>query len=123
MEGHMPATYYSAVIHRVLFPRTPRVYSASELKTDLAIHLIGISAGVIAVIALVQITMRNHGSAHLAAISVYAAGLLAMLAFSAAHNHTHFQRFQEVLRRCDQGAIYLMIAGTYTPFVANIADP
>ena len=40
----------------------------------------------------------------------------------AAHNHTRLPRIQEVLRRCDHGAIYLMIAGTYTPFVANIAD-
>ncbi len=111
------------ITHRVPLPGTPRVYSVGELKTDFAIHLIGISAGVVAVIALLEIAMSNHANAHLAAISVYAAGLLAMLGFSAAHNHARLPRFQEALRRCDQGAIYLMIAGTYTPFVANIADP
>lgn len=101
----------------------PRVYTVGELKIDLAIHVVGILAAVIAVIALLDTAMRSSGSSHFAAILVYAAGLLAMLGFSAAHNHTHLPRCKEVLRRCDQAAIFLMIAGTYTPFYANIDAP
>jgi len=100
-----------------------RVYTAGELKTDLAIHSIGASAGVAAVIVLLEIAIRSRGNPHLAAILVYAVGLLAMLGCSAAYNLTRASRWNEALRRCDHGAIFLMIAGTYTPFVSNVADP
>jgi hemolysin III len=101
----------------------PDFYTAAELKTDLAIHSIGTLAGVAAVIVLLDITIRNHGSPHFAAIVVYAVGLLAMLGFSAAYNLARPSHWKEALRRCDHGAIFLMIAGTYTPFVVSIADP
>jgi hemolysin III len=101
----------------------PELYTAAELKTDLAIHLIGTLAGGLAVVVLLDIAINNHGSAHFAAVLIYAAGLLAMLGFSAAYNLTRPSRCKNALRRCDHGAIFLMIAGTYTPFVASIADP
>src|SRR5215470_5076262 len=104
-------------------PGMPRFYAAGELKTDLVIHLIGTLAGVLAVVVLLDIAMQNQGSVHFVAILVYAVGLLAMLGFSAAYNLTRPSLWKEALRRCDHGAIFLMIAGTYTPFVANIADP
>jgi uncharacterized membrane protein YhhN len=49
-------------------------------------------AGVAAVIVLLDITIRNHGSPHFAAIVVYAVGLLAMLGFSAAYSLTRPSR-------------------------------
>jgi hemolysin III len=102
--------------------RTPDFYTAAELKADLAIHSTGTLAGVAAVIVLLDIMIRNHGNPHFAAILVYAVGLLAMLGFSAAYNLTRPSCWKEALRRCDHGAIFLMIAGTHTPFVVNIAD-
>ena len=108
---------------RAARPRMPDFYTAAELRADFAIHLIGTLAGVTAVIVLLDITIRNHGSPEFGAILVYAVGLLAMLGFSAAYNLTRPSWWKEALRRCDHGAIFLMIAGTYTPFVANIADP
>jgi hemolysin III len=103
--------------------RMPDFYSTAELKTDLAVHSIGTSAGVVAVIVLLGITVRNHGNPHFSAILVYAVGLLAMLGFSATYNLTRPSRWKDALRRCDHGAIFLMIAGTYTPFVASIVEP
>ncbi len=104
-------------------PAVSGCYTASELRTDLVIHLIGTLAGVLAVVVLLDIVAHKHGSTRFAAILVYAVGLLAMLGFSAAYNLTRPSRWKEALRRCDHGAIFLMIAGTYTPFVAGMADP
>jgi hemolysin III len=56
-----------------------------------------------------------------AAASVYGAGLLAMLAFSAAYHLVHQPRAKEILRRLDHAAIYIKIAGTYTPFAVMLA--
>ncbi|GEO83005.1 DNA-binding protein [Pararhodospirillum oryzae] len=46
---------------------------------------------------------------------IYGVGLLATFGFSAAYNLALGSRFTEILRRCDHAAIYVMIAGTYTP--------
>src|SRR5262249_14206625 len=100
-----------------------RHYTPSELKTDFAIHVGGILAGVLAVTVLLDVAIQIHDVAHLTAILIYAVGLLAMLCFSAAYNLARPSRAKEALRRCDHSAIFLMIAGTYTPFVARIADP
>ena len=49
----------------------------------------------------------------------YSAGLLAMLGFSAAYNLSVQKAEGSLLRRLDHAAIFLMIAGTYTPFTVN----
>lgn len=54
----------------------------------------------------------------LTSASIYAVGLLTMLALSTAYNFSH-PRFQPVLRRFDHAGIFLMIAGSYTPFTTQ----
>jgi hemolysin III len=49
--------------------------------------------------------------------TLYAIGLLSMLGFSAAYNLWPPSPFKELLRRFDHAAIFVMIAGTITPFL------
>jgi hemolysin III len=56
----------------------------------------------------------------IAAVSIYAAGLLAMLSISATYNLLPVSRAKWVLRRFDHSAIYLLIAATYTPFLLQM---
>jgi hemolysin III len=51
------------------------------------------------------------------AVTIYAVTLIAMLSCSALYNIVRAEDWQPVLRRVDQSAIYMKIAGTYTPFV------
>jgi hemolysin III len=104
-------------------PGTPGYYSAGELSSDRVVHAIGTLASPIAVAVLVGIAIARNRGAELAAVLIYSAGLLAMLGFSAAYNLAREPRRKELLRRFDHAAIFLMIAGTYTPFIANMADP
>ena len=55
-------------------------------------------------------------------VSVYVAGLLAMLVLSATYNLWPVSRAKWVLRRFDHSAIYLLIAATYTPFIMQMKD-
>jgi hemolysin III len=57
---------------------------------------------------------------NLAPILVYVSGLVTMLAFSAAYNMWPVSPVKWALRRFDHSAIYLLIAGTYTPFLAQM---
>jgi hemolysin III len=53
----------------------------------------------------------------LLSIAIYTVGLLSMLGFSAAYNLWPDSPVKWTLRRLDHSAIFVMIAGTYTPFL------
>ena len=55
-------------------------------------------------------------------ILVYVTGLVTMLALSAAYNMWPVLPTNWVLRRFDHPAIYLLIAGTCTPFLAQMKN-
>ncbi len=62
------------------------------------------------------------GNAGIAGLLVYVAALIAMLGFSAAYNLTPASPAKWILRRFDHSAIYVMIAGTYTPLLLQLPD-
>jgi hemolysin III len=96
-----------------------RAYSRGELAADRTIHLVGVAAGVAGVAVLISlVVVRRHWIA-LASVVAYSAGLVAMLSFSAAYNLKYQGPHGALLRRFDHAAIFLMIAGTYTPFTVN----
>ena len=53
-------------------------------------------------------------------VSVYVAGLLAMLSLSATYNLWPVSPTKWLLRRFDHSAIYVLIAATYTPIIAEM---
>ncbi len=88
-----------------------------EIGVDGAVHGVAIVCGLIGAVALLMIAARHGAPAgDVAAVCIYSAGLLAMLGCSFAYNLGRFGRHKEWLKRLDHSAIFLMIAGTYTPF-------
>jgi channel protein (hemolysin III family) len=73
----------------------------------------------IGAVTIVVIAVRIE-RIEVAPILVYVIGLMAMLALSAAYNMWPVSPAKWVLRRFDHSAIYLLIAGTYTPFLAQM---
>jgi hemolysin III len=97
-------------------------YDRAELIADGIVHGIGVFSGLIAVTVLIVLAAVFASAAKVALVSVYAAGLLAMLGFSAAYNLWPVSQRKWVLRRFDHSAIYVLIAATYTPVFAQLAD-
>ena len=95
---------------------TLRALTRGELVADGAIHVIGITAGLIGAAILVISAATRGSPLELAAVATYSGGLLAMLGCSAAYQILRSSRRRELLRCFDHTAIFLMIAGTYTPF-------
>ena len=93
-------------------------YDRAEIIADGVVHAIGVCFGVIGSIALVVFAWNSAGNLELASVLPYAIGLLAMLAFSAAYNMWPVSPVKWLLRRFDHSAIFVLIAGTYTPFIA-----
>lgn len=94
-----------------------RLYSEIEHRADAVIHVLGI---VFAINASLWLLWHVTGLSVLVSVSIYCAGLLAMISFSAAYNLVpHHRPSKQVLRRLDHAAIFIMIAATYTPFAVN----
>jgi hemolysin III len=71
---------------------------------------------------LVVLTAIYATAIDIVVVSIYVAGLLAMLALSASYNLWPVSRAKWVLRRFDHSAIYVLIAATYTPFIMEVKD-
>lgn len=97
-------------------------YDRAELIADGVVHVLGIACGLIAVTALIVLSGVFASTSTIVSVSIYAAGLLAMLGFSAAYNLWPVSRRKWLLRRFDHSAIYILIAATYTPFLVKMHD-
>lgn len=95
-------------------------YDRHELLADGVVHAIGVGLGLIAAVALVVVACMFATAADVAAVSIYAAGLITMLALSATYNLLPVSRWKWILRRFDHSAIYVLIAATYTPFIVQM---
>src|SRR5271169_6498250 len=91
-------------------------YRAGELQADRIIHMMGTLAGAVAAATLVGIAAAVAILPTFSASLVYCVCLVAMLGCSAAYNLAANTSRREFLRQLDHAAIFLMIAGTYTPF-------
>jgi len=97
-----------------------RAQSLAELIADGAIHTIGICLGLTATVVL-AVTLWNTGDpTRQITVMIYAACLMTMLVCSALYNMLAKDHKSGILRRLDHAAIFLMIAGTYTPLAAVI---
>jgi hemolysin III len=94
-----------------------------EHAVDGIVHGIGILFALIGGGVLVAIALTNRGVPMATAGAIYAMCLMAMLAASAVYNLTRPSRYRRVLRRIDEAAIFLMIAGSYTPFTIQLLPP
>jgi hemolysin III len=88
----------------------------AELRADAVVHLLGLGFGLAACITLVVFVAMRPDLSRGLSLGIYGFGLLAMLACSALYNLTTQARLKAVFRRFDHAAIFVMIAGTYTPF-------
>ena len=87
-----------------------------ELAADCIIHILGIAGGSIGGATLVALIAARGDWLESGALLIYAVGIVAMFGCSAAYNLARTSRWRAAFQRCDHAAIFVMIAGTYTPF-------
>lgn len=79
-------------------------------------HLVGAVAALAGLVVLVVMASFRGDPWRIVSFSVYGASLFAMYTFSTLY-HSLRGRAKAFFRKLDHNAIYLLIAGTYTPFV------
>lgn len=91
-------------------------YSLGEIIADACIHAVGILASLGALIVLVIVALPTQQTLSIASLVIYGTGLVSLFVFSACYNLIPRPGWKAVLRRLDHAGIFVMIAGTYTPF-------
>jgi len=91
-------------------------YSLGERIADGIIHVLGVAGSVIAVAILMAIAVSTLPLGVNASLLVYGLATIAMFGFSAAYHLIPVPDWKLFLRKLDQAAIFIKIAGTYTPF-------
>ena len=79
-------------------------------------HLVGAAAALAGMLVLVILASLQGDPWKIVSFSVYGASLVALYTFSTLY-HSLRGKTKALFRKLDHNAIYLLIAGTYTPFV------
>ncbi len=102
----------ASVSHPAALSYSPREEVASSL-----IHGLGIVLSIAGLATLVGFAARDGGGAReIASVAVYGTTLILLYTASTLYHGVPVVRAKPVLRLLDHVAIFLLIAGTYTPF-------
>ncbi|GAN00418.1 membrane protein hemolysin III homolog [alpha proteobacterium U9-1i] len=88
----------------------------AEKLADGWVHGVGLVVFTLAVGAALGLAIWQGGLGMASAVGVYAVCVITMIGCSMAYNMVEEPKRKSLLRRFDHAAIFLMIAGTYTPF-------
>ena len=83
-------------------------------------HAVGLLAAVAATPVLVLSAVRHGGAARIAGAGVFAAAMVLLYLTSTLYHALPRNRAKRVFQVLDHAAIFLMIAGTYTPFTLGV---
>ncbi|WP_248313369.1 hemolysin III family protein [Bosea sp. F3-2] len=97
-------------------------FNRAELWADGVVHMLGIALGLGAVTALIAHVLMAAQLADLIPVLIYSVALLAVLIVSAVYNMWPVSPMKWLIRRFDHSAIYVLIAGTYTPFLMRLGE-
>ena len=98
--------------------REHRPYTLAELVVDGVVHVLGLIVAIAAGSVLLAFAILETAPEAAPALLVYVGSLVAVLGVSLAYNLWPVSPVKMLLARFDQAAIFLFIAGTYTPFLA-----
>ncbi len=102
----------------------PPSYTLGEEIANSVIHGMGIVLG-IAGLGVLTAFAALHGDAwHIVSCSIFGAALIVLYTTSTLYHSIPIPRVKAVMRTLDHSAIFLLIAGTYTPFLlVNLRGP
>lgn len=98
-------------------------YAPREELASSLIHGLGIVLSIVGLAVLVGVAARTGGAREIASVAVYGATLILLYTASTLYHGIPIARAKQVLRLLDHAAIFLLIAGTYTPFTLLVLPP
>lgn len=113
--------------HRFVKPRQGGIFSPSIPAQEIAnsvTHGVGAALSIAALIILVVSASLKGDIWQIVSFSIYGTSLILLYLASTLYHIFYDSPFKSVFKVCDHSAIYLLIAGTYTPFLlVNMRGP
>ena len=91
-------------------------YSLGEEIAHAITHGIGIPLSIAALVVLVAFSALYGDAWHITSTAIYGATLVLLYTASTLYHGIPHERAKPLLQKLDHAAIFLLIAGTYTPF-------
>jgi hemolysin III len=95
----------------------PRVYSRGEEIANWVTHGIGLAASIVGLTLLIVYSSLRGNAWHVVSFTVFGLTLLLLYTTSTIYHARRSERGKLLFRKLDHAAIFLLIAGTYTPFL------
>ncbi len=99
--------------------RVVSLYSWGEELANAFSHGLGVVASLVGIAFLLAVALP-HGAAAITGVSVFGASLVVLYLSSTLYHSLPGPRAKRVFHALDHSAIYLLIAGTYTPFTLMV---
>ena len=100
-----------------------RSYSTGEEIAHAVTHGLGAALSVAALVALLLLAVERGTATAVVAAAIYGTALIVLFLASTLHHSLPRGRAKEAFLVVDHCAIYLLIAGTYTPFALLVLPP
>ena len=97
-------------------PDRIKFYDPKEEKLNVISHGIGLLLSIAALVLLVVYSSKYGGVWHIVSFSIYGASLIVLYSASTFYHYSKTPKLRHRLNIFDHAAIYVLIAGTYTPF-------
>jgi len=97
-----------------------RAQSLGEEIANSASHGVALLSAVVGVPFLILASAQNGTAVNVVGASVFAATVVLLYFASTLYHAVPHPRAKRLLKKLDHGAIYLLIAGTYTPFTLGV---
>ena len=91
-------------------------YSAAEERTNIISHALGFILSIVALLLLLRHATLQGNVWHVVTFSIFGASLIFLYAASTLYHSATKPELRRRLRIIDHASIYVLIAGTYTPF-------
>ena len=96
--------------------KKPKYYPAAEERLNIISHGLGFVLSVVALVMLILKAQKLGESRHLVSFIIFGASMVLVYAASTFYHSAKTHRLRIRLNILDHAAIYILIAGTYTPF-------
>jgi hemolysin III len=93
-----------------------KYYSSIEEKINILSHAIGFILSMVALVLLVRHAVLHGDVWHIVSFSIFGSSLMILYAASTFYHSAKNPELRNRLKIIDHASIYVLIAGTYTPF-------
>ena len=91
-------------------------YDVFEEKINIITHAIGLLLSIAALVLLIIHASSNGSTRHIVSFTIFGASMILLYSASTLYHYSQTPNIRRKLNILDHASIYVLIAGTYTPF-------